>query len=36
MLKAMLALLAFPTQVTTLITSLIARLWEGADAALGM
>jgi hypothetical protein len=32
MLKAMLALLASTTQVTTLIISLIAQLWEGADA----
>jgi hypothetical protein len=32
MLKAMLALLAPTTQVTTLIASLIPRLWEGADA----
>jgi hypothetical protein len=32
MLKAMLALLASTTQVTTRIISLIAQLWEGADA----
>jgi hypothetical protein len=32
MLKAMLASLAATTQVTTLIISMIARLYEGADA----
>jgi hypothetical protein len=32
MLITMLALLAATTQVTTLIISISARLWEGADA----